>query len=246
MLQLKLSGQVTVLALIRLAYPNFLQSQSSASMLNRTSFSMIYDCSIYMYVPIQCLLKMKLTNFDIYRDWLKSLGTLHHTMSTSSNLVVPVVLWGRRPPTHCIAAILMTPDQKNIITGCNDGQIGIWDVAENSQVCIVQPFLQPVPDNLVENMIKRSKWSWFEFRSGLTSLKLKLDLKISSSMIFYTRSINTLYRLTSISNEITTAKILASISDMLFFFTDESKCPIWAQTVCNMLHILQVTLSFSH
>lgn len=171
-------------------------------MLNRTSFSMIYDCSIYMYmyVHIQCLLKMKLTNFDIYRDWLKSLGTLHRTMSTSSNLVVPVVLWGRRPPTHCIAAILMTPDQKNIITGCNDGQIGIWDVAENSQVCIVQPFLQPVPDNLVENMIKRLKWSWFEFRSGLTSMKLKLDLKISSSMIFYTRSINTLYRLTSISN----------------------------------------------
>ena len=28
----------------------------------------------------------------------------------------------------------MTPDQKNIITGCNDGQIGIWDVSENSQV----------------------------------------------------------------------------------------------------------------
>lgn len=55
-------------------------------------------------------------------------------MSTGSNLVVPVVLWGRRPPTHCIAAILMTPDQKNIITGCNDGQIGIWDVAENSQI----------------------------------------------------------------------------------------------------------------
>lgn len=110
-------------------------------MLNRTSFSMIYDCSIYMYVHIQCLLKMKLTNFDIYRDWLKSLGTLHRTMSTSSNLVVPVVLWGRRPPSHCIAAILMTPDQKNIITGCNDGQIGIWDVAENSQVYIVQLFL---------------------------------------------------------------------------------------------------------
>ncbi|XP_061198196.1 WD repeat-containing protein 7-like isoform X2 [Saccostrea echinata] len=55
-------------------------------------------------------------------------------MSTSSNLVVPVVLWGRKPPTHCIAAILMTPDQKNIVTGCNDGQIAIWDVAKNSQI----------------------------------------------------------------------------------------------------------------
>lgn len=138
---------MTVLALIRLVYPYFLQSQSSASILNQTSFSMKYDCNIYVH--IQCPLKMKLTNFDIYRDWLKSFGTLHQIMSTGSNLVVPVVLWGRRPPTHCIAAILMTPDQKNIITGCNDGQIGIWDVAENSQVCIVQPFLQPVPDNSV-------------------------------------------------------------------------------------------------
>ncbi|KAK3086238.1 hypothetical protein FSP39_015629 [Pinctada imbricata] len=55
-------------------------------------------------------------------------------MATSSNLVVPIVLWGRDPPTHCISAILMTPDQKNIVTGCNDGQIGVWDVTDNWEI----------------------------------------------------------------------------------------------------------------
>ncbi|XP_064640034.1 WD repeat-containing protein 7-like isoform X4 [Lineus longissimus] len=51
-----------------------------------------------------------------------------------SNLVVPVVLWGRNPPTHCISAILMTQDEKNIITGCNDGQIAVWDVTEDWKI----------------------------------------------------------------------------------------------------------------
>jgi hypothetical protein len=54
-----------------------------------------------------------------------------------SNLVVPVVLWGRNPPTHCISAILMTQDEKNIITGCNDGQIVVWDVTEDWKVRVV-------------------------------------------------------------------------------------------------------------
>ncbi|CAG2187615.1 unnamed protein product [Mytilus edulis] len=54
-------------------------------------------------------------------------------MSTGGNLVVPMVLWGDNCPTHCISAVLMTPDQRTIITGCNDGQLGIWDVTENWQ-----------------------------------------------------------------------------------------------------------------
>lgn len=36
----------------------------------------VHDCNIYIYVHIQCPLKMKLTNFGIFRDWLKSFGTL--------------------------------------------------------------------------------------------------------------------------------------------------------------------------
>ncbi|XP_071092027.1 WD repeat-containing protein 7-like isoform X2 [Haliotis cracherodii] len=55
-------------------------------------------------------------------------------MSSASNLAVPMVLWGRYAPTHCISAILMTADMKNIVTGCNDGQICIWDLNENWQL----------------------------------------------------------------------------------------------------------------
>ncbi|KAK3803272.1 hypothetical protein RRG08_021472 [Elysia crispata] len=55
-------------------------------------------------------------------------------MSSGSSLVVPMVLWGRHAPTHCISSILMTPNGKYIVTGCNDGQICIWDVLENFQI----------------------------------------------------------------------------------------------------------------
>ncbi|XP_025115150.1 WD repeat-containing protein 7-like isoform X3 [Pomacea canaliculata] len=55
-------------------------------------------------------------------------------MSGGSSMVIPMVLWGTRAPTHCISAILMTPDTKNVITGCNDGQICIWDVADEWQI----------------------------------------------------------------------------------------------------------------
>ncbi|XP_070197340.1 WD repeat-containing protein 7-like isoform X2 [Littorina saxatilis] len=54
---------------------------------------------------------------------------------TSGSIVVPMVLWGRHAPTHCISAILMTPDMKHVVTGCNDGQICIWDVSDDWQVC---------------------------------------------------------------------------------------------------------------
>ncbi|BFZ12794.1 hypothetical protein BsWGS_15835 [Bradybaena similaris] len=55
-------------------------------------------------------------------------------MSSGSSLVVPMVLWGRYAPTHCVSAILMTPDGKYIVTGCNDGQICVWDVLEHYKV----------------------------------------------------------------------------------------------------------------
>ncbi|KAK2173667.1 hypothetical protein NP493_858g01026 [Ridgeia piscesae] len=52
----------------------------------------------------------------------------------SSNLLVPLVIWGNRAPTHCISSLLMTPDQSHLITGCNDGQICVWDVDASWQV----------------------------------------------------------------------------------------------------------------
>ena len=65
-------------------------------------------------------------------------------MASGSSIVVPMVLWGRHAPTHCISAILMTPDMKHVVTGCNDGQICIWDVADNWQVSHHLSFPSPL------------------------------------------------------------------------------------------------------
>ncbi|XP_066603881.1 WD repeat-containing protein 7 isoform X7 [Prorops nasuta] len=49
-------------------------------------------------------------------------------MTAGTSLVVPVVLWGRIAPTHCISCIYLSRDQKTLITGCYDGQICLWQV----------------------------------------------------------------------------------------------------------------------
>ncbi|XP_037873541.1 WD repeat-containing protein 7 isoform X1 [Bombyx mori] len=43
-----------------------------------------------------------------------------------TNLIVPVVLWGKHAPTHCISSVYLSRDQKTLVTGCYDGQICIW------------------------------------------------------------------------------------------------------------------------
>lgn len=53
---------------------------------------------------------------------------------TASNLVVPLVVWGKKPPTHCISSVWMSPGQDCIATGCNDGQICLWDVDSDFKV----------------------------------------------------------------------------------------------------------------
>ncbi|XP_026313691.1 WD repeat-containing protein 7 [Hyposmocoma kahamanoa] len=45
-----------------------------------------------------------------------------------TNLIVPVVLWGKHAPTHCVSSIYMSRDQKTLVTGCYDGQMCIWQV----------------------------------------------------------------------------------------------------------------------
>ncbi|RZF46081.1 hypothetical protein LSTR_LSTR004794 [Laodelphax striatellus] len=47
---------------------------------------------------------------------------------SATNLVIPVVLWGKAAPTHCISCIHLSRDQKTLITGCYDGQICLWHV----------------------------------------------------------------------------------------------------------------------
>ncbi|GAV02423.1 hypothetical protein RvY_12991-2 [Ramazzottius varieornatus] len=47
-------------------------------------------------------------------------------MQSSSTLVVPIVLWGNKCPTHCISSILLSPNQNSAVTGSYDGQICLW------------------------------------------------------------------------------------------------------------------------
>lgn len=68
-------------------------------------------------------------------------------MSTANNLIVPVVLWGKLAPTHCISAIYLAKDQKTLATGCNDGQICVWDVDDNLEInprCLLFGHTAPV------------------------------------------------------------------------------------------------------
>ncbi|EEC18675.1 tgf-beta resistance-associated protein trag, putative, partial [Ixodes scapularis] len=55
-------------------------------------------------------------------------------MTISSQLVVPMTLWGKVAPTHCMCSVFITKDQKMIVTGCNDGQICVWDIVDGTKV----------------------------------------------------------------------------------------------------------------
>ena len=53
---------------------------------------------------------------------------------SGNNLVLPIVLWGRTAPTHCISSLLVMDDFSTIVTGCHDGQICLWDMTPELQV----------------------------------------------------------------------------------------------------------------
>ncbi|XP_039945899.1 WD repeat-containing protein 7 isoform X1 [Hirundo rustica] len=50
-----------------------------------------------------------------------------------NSLVLPIVLWGRRAPTHCVSSLLLV-DGSVIVTGCHDGQICLWDLGPDLQI----------------------------------------------------------------------------------------------------------------
>lgn len=51
-----------------------------------------------------------------------------------NSLVLPIVLWGRRAPTHCISSLLLLDAVPMVVSGCHDGQICLWDLAADLQV----------------------------------------------------------------------------------------------------------------
>uniref|UniRef100_A0AAY4EKY3 WD repeat domain 7 n=1 Tax=Denticeps clupeoides TaxID=299321 RepID=A0AAY4EKY3_9TELE len=53
---------------------------------------------------------------------------------SGNSLVLPIVLWGRNAPTHCISSLLVMDDLATIITGCHDGQICLWDMTPDLEI----------------------------------------------------------------------------------------------------------------
>ncbi|XP_061471082.1 WD repeat-containing protein 7 isoform X2 [Rhineura floridana] len=51
-----------------------------------------------------------------------------------NSLVLPIVLWGRKAPTHCVSATLLMDDVSVIVTGCHDGQICLWDLSSDLEI----------------------------------------------------------------------------------------------------------------
>uniref|UniRef100_A0A8B9J163 WD repeat domain 7 n=1 Tax=Amazona collaria TaxID=241587 RepID=A0A8B9J163_9PSIT len=49
-------------------------------------------------------------------------------------LVLPIVLWGRRAPTHCISCLLLLEEGPTVVSGCQDGQLCLWDLAPELRV----------------------------------------------------------------------------------------------------------------
>lgn len=45
------------------------------------------------------------------------------------SLLVPVAQWAHRPPHHAISAVLVTKDQRTIVTGSSTGPVVLWSYA---------------------------------------------------------------------------------------------------------------------
>lgn len=54
----------------------------------------------------------------------------------SERLVLPVALWGSEAPTHRVSCVHMMHNERNLITGSQDGQICIWDVEQDPLLSI--------------------------------------------------------------------------------------------------------------
>ncbi|KAL7980287.1 hypothetical protein Chor_014616 [Crotalus horridus] len=52
-----------------------------------------------------------------------------------------VTLWGKQAPPHSITAILITDDQRTIVTGSHEGQVCLWDLLPDLQMSSRQMLL---------------------------------------------------------------------------------------------------------
>ncbi|XP_067827567.1 WD repeat-containing protein 72-like isoform X5 [Heptranchias perlo] len=45
------------------------------------------------------------------------------------SIVQPIAVWGRKAPSHSICALMLTDDQRTIVTGSREGQICLWNLS---------------------------------------------------------------------------------------------------------------------
>lgn len=55
--------------------------------------------------------------------------------SAGAGIIVPLVLWGKKCPSHTITAATLSLDQKSLLTGSSEGQICLWDLNSAGRVC---------------------------------------------------------------------------------------------------------------
>lgn len=106
----------------------------------RLLFLLLYVHENYVFFPCVCFAVKKIffssANLSDHVNFCFQ-GQSEVNMSAGTNLVVPVVLWGKSAPTHCISCIFLSRDQRSLVTGCYDGQICLWQVDPDTlQVCI--------------------------------------------------------------------------------------------------------------
>uniref|UniRef100_A0AAZ3S034 Uncharacterized protein n=1 Tax=Oncorhynchus tshawytscha TaxID=74940 RepID=A0AAZ3S034_ONCTS len=53
---------------------------------------------------------------------------------SGNSLVLPIVLWGRTAPTHCVSSLLVMDNLTTIVAGCHDRHICIWDMSSDLEI----------------------------------------------------------------------------------------------------------------
>lgn len=59
----------------------------------------------------------------------------------SGNLIAPVVVWSKCPPTHRITSICHLTTEQAVVTGSQDGQLCLWSIRESLKVVFLWSFV---------------------------------------------------------------------------------------------------------
>jgi len=98
---------------------------------------------------------------------------------SNSTSIVPLVLWGKHPPAHTVSCIACTYDQKTIITGTIQGQLGVWDLRH-----IKDSQLKVCYFSLIRKIIQYFK-PVFHLANIHAKLFFSLQISTSTSAKFY-------------------------------------------------------------